>query len=273
MLYQSFLPSSPLQELVRNYTLIHFQFNPHEPIPSKQRSAKPEEKIVFYLQGRITLSDPKTGIIERPSALSVFTHQLDTQLFQVTPRFEALIIYLRPGVLYRITGIPASEFPHRFCDAQLLFNSTIRDVQEQLQEVRLPMKRIQIVEKFLLSLFPHLRPKNTIEHIADHLLADPTSFSLDALADQACLSTRQFYRKFTEHMGISPKLFSRLSRFNHAYRYKIENPDVSWSSVAQEFRYTDYHHLEKEFKAFAGQSPSRWLDTHMGSPERMLKLR
>ncbi|HEX5171498.1 MAG TPA: AraC family transcriptional regulator, partial [Cyclobacteriaceae bacterium] len=66
---------------------------------------------------------------------------------------------------------------------------------------------------------------------------------------------------------------SRLSRFNHAYRYKVAHPDVSWSSVAQQFQYTDYHHLEKEFRAFAGQTPREWVDTHMASPERILKLR
>jgi hypothetical protein len=37
--------------------------------------------------------------------------------------------------------------------------------------------------------------------------------------------------------------------------------------------YTDYHHLEKEFREFSGVGPRQWLATHMTSPERLLKLR
>lgn len=273
MLYQSFLPGPPLQEFVRNYTLIHFQFSNHELIPRKQRSPKPEEKLVFYIQGGINRSNPKTGCTEKPPAISIFSHQLDTRILQVTPKFFAFIIFFRPGVLHRLIHLPVSEMFDQFCDAELFFGSEVRILHEQLAEAAGHASMISIVEKFLLSKCMNLRTRNPVDSIANYLLADPTAFSLDALADQACLCTKQFYRRFKERIGMSPKLFSRLSRFNHAYRYKVAHPGVSWSSVAQQFQYTDYHHLEKEFREFAGQTPNEWVDTHMASPERILKLR
>ncbi|WP_276372179.1 helix-turn-helix domain-containing protein [Chryseolinea sp. H1M3-3] len=273
MLYKSFLPGPALHEFVRNYTLIHFQFNNHEPIPRKQRSPKPEEKLVFYIQGGIKLSNLKTGCTEKPPVISIFSHQLDPRILQVTPTFFAFIVFFRPGVLHRLIHLPVSEMFDQFCDAELFFGSDISVVREQLAEAAGHASMISIVERFLFSKCRSMKERNPVDDIANYLLADPTGFSLDALADQACLSTKQFYRRFKERIGTSPKLFSRLSRFNHAYRYKIVYPDVPWSSIAQQFQYTDYHHLEKEFKEFAGQTPKEWVDTHMASPERILKLR
>jgi len=273
MLYQSFLPSPPLQDFVRNYTLIQFHFRSDRPTPPKQRSPKPEEKITFYIRGGVCLTDPKTGRIDKPPAIAIYGHQRDAKILKVTPEFDTLVVYLRPGILYKLIQQSAIILAGNYCDAELFFGNTVRNVNEQLMATNDSSTRIQIVEQFLLTKCLKLREKNPVDRVADFLLSDPASFSLDKLANDACLSSKQFYRRFNEQIGMNPKLYSRLSRFNHAYRYKLANPHVSWSSVAQQFRYTDYHHLEKEFKEFAGQTPAEWLLTHMSSPERMLKLR
>ena len=273
MIYKSFLPCPELSGFIRNYTLIHFQFNAGEPVPSKQRSPKPEEKIVFYLKGSISQHNPGTGHFITPPPVSVFSHQKERRTFQVTPEFRALLIFLRPGVLHQLTKIPLPEMPGECCDAELFFGTGVRTISDQLATAANHASMISIVEKYLITKCSQLKARTTIDLIASQLLNDPTFFSLDSLADQACLSTKQFYRKFNERIGISPKFFSMLSRFNHAYHYKLIHPEVAWSSIAQEFRYTDYHHLEKEFKAFAGFTPKVWVETHMTSPERILKLR
>ena len=64
-----------------------------------------------------------------------------------------------------------------------------------------------------------------------------------------------------------------MTRFNLAYHYKIVHTDASWSSVAQVFCYTDYHHLEKECKEFTGLTPNEWVKQSQASPERVLQLR
>jgi AraC-like DNA-binding protein len=273
MLYQSFLPSPHLRDFVRNYTIIQFQFGTDKPVPPKQRSPKPEEKIAFYINGSVTITDPKTTHSEKPPAIAICGHQRDARILKVTPEFDTLVVYLRPGVLHKLIQQPAGVVSGSFCDAELFLGSEVRNINDQLMETSNPSTRIQVVERYLYTKFTKLKSKNSIDSIADYLLADPSTFSLSAMSDEACLSSKQFYRRFNEQIGMNPKLFTRLSRFNHAYRYKLAYPQVSWSSVAQEFRYTDYHHLEKEFKEFAGQTPTEWVHTHMTSPERMLKLR
>ncbi len=273
MIYQSFLPSPSLSEFVRNYTIINFQFNQNEPPPSKQRSPKPEQKIVFYLKGSPNFYNPVTGSTQTPPPVSIFSHQSDKKIIKLNSEFSAFIIFFQPGVLHRLIRVPMIELLHEYSDAELFFGTGVREISDQLATAASLPSMITIIEQFLLPRCRQLAIKNPIDTIALHLLIDPATFSLDTISRQACLSTKQFYRKFIEQIGISPKLFSRLSRFNHAYRYKIAHPDVSWSSIAQEFRYTDYHHMEKEFKEFTSLTPQEWTKIHLTAPERILKLR
>lgn len=273
MMYQSFPPSAELKEFVRNYTVIHFQFGSHEPIPAKQRAPKPEQKIVFYIEGSVNLTDLESGKTTTPPPVSIFTHQLDRKSLQVTPEFFAFVVYLEPGTLYRLLGFPMAEFHTQYCDAELFLGSEVRLVREQLAEAKAIVDMIKIVERTLLAQCKKTQQKSSVDLVAGHVLTDPASFSLDGMAHDACLSTKQFYRKFTQRIGITPKYFSRLSRFNQAYQCKLAQPGISWSSIAQEFAYTDYHHMEKEFKEFLGLTPGEWVKKELAAPERILKLR
>jgi AraC-like DNA-binding protein len=273
MRYQSFFPSPALNDLVRNYTVINFNFDKHQTIPVKQRSPKAEQKIVFYIKGSVTLSNTKTEKKDTPPPVTLFTHQLDQKSFQVTREFFALVIYLKPGALYRLMRLPMTEFDVDYFDAELFFGSEVKRVSEQLAESTSVAHMIAIAERFLLAKSKHLESDSVVDMIAIQVLEDPASFALDRMAHDACLSTKQFYRKFVQRIGISPKYFSRLSRFNHAWQYKLMHPNVSWSSIAQEFAYTDYHHMEKEFKEFLGHTPGEWVKAELAAPERILKLR
>ncbi len=273
MIYQSFLPSLPLSEYVRNYTIIHFQFEGTGTTLIKNRSPKPEQKIVFYVKDSPKIGNPATGSIQTPPPVCIFSHQSDKRTIQMTSEFFAFVIFLQPGVLNSLIQMPMMELLNECCDAELFFGTTVRAVSEQLAGAGSQSQMVSIVEQFLFPKCKPLEMKTSIDKIALHLLADPTSFSLDYIAKQACLSTKQFYRRFTERIGISPKFFSRLSRFNHAYRYRILHPSVSWSSISQEFCYTDYHHMEKEFKEFTSLTPQEWTKTHLASPEIILRLR
>jgi len=271
MFCKSILPSPPLQEFVRNYKILHLKFNNSYIIPFKHRPPKAEQGIVFYVKGFVDLQN--TGSSQIPAPVSVFSHQTDKKRFQVTPEFLMFTIFLHPGVLHRLIHMPVVDLNQSYHDAELFFGTEVRMITEQLAEVVDYSSMVPIVETFLLTKFRKLQMSNAVDDVANYLLADPTAFSLDSIARQACLSSKQFYRKFVERIGISPKFYSRITRFNQAYQYKIAHPDVYWSSIAQKFCYTDYHHLEKEFKEFTELTPNDWIIENQAAPERILQLR
>ncbi|MBC8111788.1 MAG: AraC family transcriptional regulator, partial [Verrucomicrobia bacterium] len=132
---------------------------------------------------------------------------------------------------------------------------------------------IERVEAYLLrKLIGIKKDYHPIDKIAELLETYPTRFSLDWLANQACLSPRQFERKFAERMGIGPKLYTRINRFFQVFQYKEMQPELDWLTVAVHFGYTDYSHLAKDFKQFANVTPNLLLREHAQRPEIIVNL-
>jgi AraC-like DNA-binding protein len=87
---------------------------------------------------------------------------------------------------------------------------------------------------------------------------------MNTLAAHYCLSLRQFERRFKLLMGVSPKVFARLLRFE-ALRDALINAwqqDIvpSLADLAYRSGYQDQAHLIHEFKAWTGCTPAKFLD-------------
>jgi len=77
------------------------------------------------------------------------------------------------------------------------------------------------------------------------------------------LSEKSFERKFKQGVGISPKLFSRICRFQAALNQLRNNHYRKLSDVAYENGYADQSHFIRAFKEFAGFSPQQYrLQSH-----------
>jgi AraC-like DNA-binding protein len=82
--------------------------------------------------------------------------------------------------------------------------------------------------------------------------------SVRAVAQQAGLSARQFERRFTSAVGIPPKLFSRMQRFQRVFP-AIEAAHAGWADAAIQCGYYDQAHLIRDFQEFAGRAPAALL--------------
>ena len=72
------------------------------------------------------------------------------------------------------------------------------------------------------------------------------------LARQSALSLRQYQRQFSEEIGLNPKLFARITRFQLAIDAKRLSPHRSWLSVAHQFGYFDRMHMVRNFQIWVG---------------------
>jgi AraC-like DNA-binding protein len=79
---------------------------------------------------------------------------------------------------------------------------------------------------------------------------------VDELANEMSVSTRKLERHFLEHLGLTPKLFSRLVRFDRAARAIASRGQMPWSQFALAHGYSDQAHFINEFKEFAGVTPA-----------------
>src|ERR1700674_4318786 len=82
--------------------------------------------------------------------------------------------------------------------------------------------------------------------------------SISDLANRIGLSARQLERRFRTEVGIGPKLFGRMKRFQRVFR-TIDDPKLNWVDVAVDCGYYDQSHLIRDFREFSGDTPTALL--------------
>lgn len=274
MIFQRIQPHPALQAFVKQYLLIHFVYDPAIPPLVKAFPPLPEHGLEFFPKGPVTTVYTQTGEAKIEPRNTVFGQMVSRVNF--LPPAEDFVVFrviFHTGGLFRLLRIPLTEFTDGKTDSEAVINQEVQAVNDRLANTSTYTDMMAIVEQYLLAKIRWVKTDiHAVDKIGEILLRQPTRFSLDWLADQACLSSRQLERKFVERMGIGPKLFSRISRFHQAFMFKEANPQVDWLTVVVKFGYTDFHHLFKDFKEFADVTPNTLLSQYALSPEKILRL-
>lgn len=255
------------------FRIVHLIFDKKDQVPFKAYPPRPEHCLAFY-----PFDTEKVHYVEKNRTIEHLPVVLYGQHTEVTHRFIGhqflvLQIVFYPGALYCLTGLPATELTNQYLDAELVFSSRLREVNEQLYYAQNYSAMIEIAERFVTGLVKKQKKEvRPIDAVCKLLLNKENKLSLDELASEACLSAKQFERNFKERAGVNPKLYSRINRFDRAFRLKNNSPDSDWLTIALECGYQDYQHLAKEYKDFTGLSPVAFHQVENKAPERVFGL-
>jgi AraC-like DNA-binding protein len=80
-----------------------------------------------------------------------------------------------------------------------------------------------------------------------------------AVTGQIGLSARRFIQLFSQEVGLAPKLFCRVRRFQEVVKTVHAGREMDWTQIALDCGYFDQAHFIHDFKAFSGLSPSAYL--------------
>ncbi|MGB8705551.1 MAG: DUF6597 domain-containing transcriptional factor, partial [Gillisia sp.] len=242
MVFKDIFPCFQLQEFIALYRLRHFIIPPTLTPHPKPYPAQPEHCITFYPRGaEITQLLGSNTTRKRPR--SIISGQFTQRINRSSLYSEILIIVVvfKPGALYRLTGIPFHELNNLDIDLEVVFPKKAREVNDLLSSSNSYTEMISIIEKFLLSLTESIKIEARKSDRIFHLISENNQkYSLAWLAGQACLSPRQFERKSQQYIGVNPKLFSRIARFNQTYWLGLKEPSLDWLSIAVICGYHDY---------------------------------
>jgi AraC-like DNA-binding protein len=251
-----FYPPAPrLRGIVKGYQIMHLILPAGAPLQSFPFPPHAVQNLSFYPRDPISRFHHRIGRSDKLPGCILVGPQISR--VDITLGRDHLIVatFFEPAGLHRLLGLPMHELPDDSFDTSLLWGDEVRQVDEQLRETDNYDQMQQIVEAFLLR---RLGQKPLEKHPIDaafRLLVEPSrAVSLNYLADQACLSPRQFERKCYERIGLGPKILTRLVRFSKAVRLKERSPDFDWLDVALMCGYYDFQHLRRDFKTFAGST-------------------
>lgn len=273
MICKRIKPAPEICTLIKEYVIFHSVFAGNVDIPAKSYPVNPEEGMTFIVRGSLFSETPELGISQQRPQITLFGLPKSRQNLFISQEYFMFHVRFQPGGLFKLLGIPMTELVHKYIDAELVFGQEVRLINEQLAYAPNYECMPSILDDYFREKINTLKRKDRpIDKIGELILENPQSFNLDKTARQACLSHRQFEKRFVQQIGITPKYYSRICRFNQAYELKEYQPNLDWLSIAVQTGYSDYQHLVKDFKQFAGTVPNTFIKECLNNPERVLNI-
>jgi AraC-like DNA-binding protein len=167
-------------------------------------------------------------------------------------------IFLKPFASWQLFRIPPVQLADQEFQAREVFGPWITDLWLKLAECDTFSERVRVATEALLPFAGHASLPTRTMAAAQNLFQADFGMRIQQLAHEACMSIRTYERKFIGEMGLSPKLFARLRRFQTALDRK-RTSGTTWLDIAHDLGYFDQMHMVKEFRAFGGDAPSRLL--------------
>lgn len=98
-----------------------------------------------------------------------------------------------------------------------------------------------------------LKDIDQVEHL---ILKNGGNIKIDNILHNSTLSLRSIERNFHKIVGLSPKYFCRVIRFNKTLLFL--NKNMSWKDITFQNGYYDQSHYISEFRHFIGISPNKF---------------
>lgn len=168
-------------------------------------------------------------------------------------------VHFRPGGAFPFFGAAVAEVANSHVALEALWGRPASELRERLCWAATPRKRFQILAEALIA---RLRWRS--EHPAVSLALDifgpsGSGDSVRAVAERVGLSERRFIQVFATQVGLTPKLFCRVLRFQHVREVVNQAATLNWPQLALACGYYDQSHLIRDFQEFSGLSPTDYL--------------
>src|SRR5262249_3956448 len=148
---------------------------------------------------------------------------------------EAFIIgvHFKPGGAFPFLGLPAGDLADTHVDLETLWGSSASRLQEQLCEASTPHERFQLLENALLRGFCHKVEQHYAVSTALEMFGrNQAGPIVREVAKYLGLSQRRFIQVFKVEVGMTPKLFSRIQRFQQTRTLIQQNRSPNWATFA-----------------------------------------
>lgn len=183
-------------------------------------------------------------------------------IIDALPGSSMIGVHFKPGGAAAIVGLPADELRDQVVELEGIWSTRAAELREQLLDARGARAKFQVLERFLLGELAgrasDARQQRRVFWALEQFAARAEVTSIRAVVDQLGVSHKQFIADFRRHVGLTPKLFCRIQRFQQVLAELQSGGRVEWADVACTCGYFDQAHFVHDFQAFSGLNPSTY---------------
>lgn len=256
MNYQEYIPSDAL----RNYVKCYYVFETDgQQIISDHAFATGCIEVMFNLHGSHWKTEVRGKFIQT-SRVELWGQIIRPLPLRLAGKSLMLGIRFHPMGASLFLNDDVSLFNDQVADLRSVMGATLDELYQQLQDAHHIKARINLLETFVHSRIALAAKRKDmsmlVKMVMNELTMDDFFDNIDNVASRYGITSRYLQKVFRQHTGLTPKLFSKINRFQKSLAL-IGNSDMSLTSIAYQSGYFDQSHFIREFRTFTGNTPSR----------------
>lgn len=258
MFYLTYAPGPPISEFVDYFWL----FDGGQTLRKERIVPSGTSELVINLRDdEIRIHNGEQSKQHKRFSGAVLSGPYSSTFVVDAMQHESMLgVHFKPGGAFPFLGALASELTDAHVDLADLWGRSGLELRERLCDVGTPWQRFQIMEEVLtdrlrLSRKGHLAVAIALNGFGPY----GTRALVRDVARDAGICQRRFSKVFAAQIGLTPKVFCRILRFQRVRTMadEIEKPD--WVQIATTCGYFDQSHLINDFQEFSGFSPTEYL--------------
>lgn len=247
MRFEKFIPILPLQPYIK-----HFVLSENEVESDYKVFPSPGIVMGFQYKGKLSSIVDNNEI---PLANAGITGISDSyKVFKNSPVIGTVLVFFTETGFIHFASHPAHELFNLSISLEHVFDkSKILETEEKLCNAKTDRQRIHAVERFLLA---HLKEKQTDKLVVEAvrlIYQSKGTIRIKELNKKLLISQSPFEKRFRKLVGISPKKFSSIVRFNTVLN--TLGSAKSLAEICYENNFFDQAHFIKDFKQYTGSTP------------------
>ena len=253
----TYVPRAPLADFVESFWL----YESTTPLQHAREHRLPNGSVELVINLRkdvVSVYDRQDANKLHSFRAGVISGPYSTFFVIDTSCLSSLIgVAFKPGGAAPFLPVPTAELLNRHVSLETLWGSPALELRDRLLAVDAAQTRFSILEQWLLTRAkrPLLwRPTLTFALGSLH-----TTQTISEIVEQTGLSSRHFIQIFHEAVGLTPKQFARVKRFQEVLRLIEKGKQIVWADIALSCGYYDQAHFIHDFQDFCGLTPRTYL--------------
>jgi AraC-like DNA-binding protein len=248
--FKHYVPQGPLADFVE---LFWFWNGYHQEYGKERLMPMGSVELVIQLENA------------RPSASGLSGPRSESLIIERTDQDRLLGIHFKPGGAFPFLQFPYGDLHNSAVTLDELWgDKRARRLLNLLHEAGTVDRQFQVLEGWLTWIAARpLRHHAAVSFAISKFRSDPSLSRSAGVAEATGLSQRRFIELFRNEVGMTPKLFCRVERFQTVIRNLEQTPDVNWVDIALSCGYSDQSHFNHDFREFSGVRPSDYLSLRL----------
>lgn len=257
MQLRSRMASTQISSVVRSFGERRAVLN--DAVVTKPLPARPDQFIEIYIADRYGVSHDEQALHAAPELVVVGPQSYRRTRLFMSGEINVFTIRFQPAGFHAVFGIDMAKLVDEGVVAADVVGAAAGRLRDAVLAAADFETRVLAAERWVYDHLAHAKPLDAVAHSAWVLARAGGRIRIDTLARRAGLGERQYTRRFTAQVGLSPKLYARTIRFNAVLSAKEVNPAAAWTDLVHDAGYADQAHFIRDSHAFSGSTPSRFF--------------